>query len=54
MFFSRCATLTEAYSNTVNSINEAAREANVKNQQNTNNKYEVLSEDGDTRFGTVY
>ena len=64
VFFSGCTTsLTQAYSDTVNSINETAREVNAKNEQkknknnksiNTNNKYEALSEDGDARFGTVY
>ena len=64
VFFSGCTTsLTQAYSNTVNSINETAREINAKNEEkrnknnksiNTNDKYEALSEDGDTRFGTVY
>lgn len=64
IFFSGCtASLTQAYSDTVNSINETAREVNAKNEEkrnknnkstNTNNKYEALSEDGDTGFGTVY
>ncbi|WP_096024812.1 hypothetical protein [Campylobacter lanienae] len=57
-FFNGCATLTEAYSDTVNSINETAREINVKNEQNrnknnksTNNNY-TGEEVEDTRWGT--
>ena len=41
VFFSGCTTsLTQAYSDTVNSINETAREVNAKNEQkkNKNNK----------------
>ncbi len=59
IFFSGCTTsLTQAYSDTVNSINETAREVNAKNEQkrnknkqNTNNSY-TGEEVEDTGWGT--
>ena len=41
VFFSGCTTsLTQAYSDTVNSINETAREVNTKNEQKRNKNQE--------------
>ena len=41
MFFSGCtASLTQAYSDTVNSINETAREVNAKNEEKRNKNQE--------------
>lgn len=61
VFFSGCTTsLTQAYSDTVNSINETAREVNAKNEEkrnknnksiNTNNSH-TGEEVEDTRWGT--
>lgn len=41
IFFSGCtASLTQAYSDTVNSINETAREVNAKNEEKRNKNQE--------------
>lgn len=41
IFFSGCTTsLTQAYSDTVNSINETAREVNAKNEEKRNKNQE--------------
>lgn len=41
VFFSGCtASLTQAYSDTVNSINESAREVNAKNEEKRNKNQE--------------
>ena len=41
VFFSGCtASLTQAYSDTVNSINETAREVNAKNEEKRNKNQE--------------
>ncbi|MBQ3167491.1 hypothetical protein [Campylobacter sp.] len=41
IFFSGCtASLTQAYSDTVNSINETAKEVNAKNEEKSNKNQE--------------
>lgn len=50
VFFSGCtASLTQAYSDTVNSINETAREVNAKNEQKRNKSGKIMKSTKDIR-----